>query len=189
MLTGKVPFKSRTPFELVHVIDNTVLKVDPSLGLSQTCLDLLYSLLQRDSVQRIGWEEFFLHPFLGFHQLNTPTPGTSPASLGTSPATGARPSTSPSNQHKPAVVQYGFFTRPPPMAAAPQRDLLGPAHGPQPPASLPQDILRLSGRERSSSNPAHLVKVCNLQKGTRKNALTPLLPVDTAERNDAQGEV
>lgn len=162
MLTGKVPFKSRTPFELVHVIDSTVLKVDPSLGLSQVCLDLLYSLLQRDSVQRIGWEEFFLHPFLGFHQLNTPTPGTSPASLGTSPAAaGARPSTSPSNASKPAVVQYGFFTRPPPMAAAPQRDLLGPAHAPTPPtpSSAPQDILRLSGRERSSSNPAHLVKV------------------------------
>ncbi len=164
MLTGKPPFKSRTPFELPHVIENTVLRLDPALGISRDCLDLLYSLLQKDSVQRIGWEEFFLHPFLGFHQLNTPTPGTSPSSLGTSPATVGRPGTSPASVaggapgSKPAVVQHGFFARPPPMAAAPVRDLLGPA--PSAPIPTPHDALRFShGRERSSSNPAHLVKV------------------------------
>ncbi len=41
----------------------------------------LHSLLRKDNSTRISWEEFFLHPFLGFEGTSASLPGSSPLQL------------------------------------------------------------------------------------------------------------
>jgi len=53
------------------------------IPISKECLDLIYGLLKKDDTQRISWEEFFMHSWLGIHQ---PFISSSPLALSSSPS-------------------------------------------------------------------------------------------------------
>ena len=70
MLTGYVPFKARTPLELIQTIENTdKVKFPSNIEISEDCKNLLNSLLQKNPDDRISWSNFFKHPWLGDKNL------------------------------------------------------------------------------------------------------------------------
>mgnify|MGYP003389021956 CR=1 FL=1 len=64
MLVGNTPFKSKNIYELIRRIENEEVKVPSKFKLSINCQNLLYSLLKKNPVERISWEEFFDHTLL-----------------------------------------------------------------------------------------------------------------------------
>eukprot|EP01102_Stenamoeba_stenopodia_P012507 TRINITY_DN3966_c0_g1_i1.p1 TRINITY_DN3966_c0_g1~~TRINITY_DN3966_c0_g1_i1.p1 ORF type:complete len:636 (+),score=125.14 TRINITY_DN3966_c0_g1_i1:69-1976(+) len=73
MLTGSVPFKCKNQVDLMKKIEVLPVVYPEHLKpvTSSLCVDLLFALLRKDIHQRISWDEFFLHPWLGF---GTPPP-------------------------------------------------------------------------------------------------------------------
>eukprot|EP01112_Ceratiomyxa_fruticulosa_P012924 TRINITY_DN3603_c0_g1_i1.p1 TRINITY_DN3603_c0_g1~~TRINITY_DN3603_c0_g1_i1.p1 ORF type:complete len:630 (-),score=147.10 TRINITY_DN3603_c0_g1_i1:127-2016(-) len=67
-LTGVTPFDSKTPFELMQALEKKQVRFPDNIPVSRECLDLIYSLLQKDPTKRISWEEFFMHPWLGLER-------------------------------------------------------------------------------------------------------------------------
>eukprot|EP01114_Cavostelium_apophysatum_P014624 TRINITY_DN3839_c0_g1_i2.p1 TRINITY_DN3839_c0_g1~~TRINITY_DN3839_c0_g1_i2.p1 ORF type:complete len:1141 (+),score=357.35 TRINITY_DN3839_c0_g1_i2:191-3613(+) len=66
MIAGEPLFKVKTFAELekAHTDIANYIRLPPNLKISDECMDLLKSLLQRDSARRISWQSFFNHPFL-----------------------------------------------------------------------------------------------------------------------------
>ena len=64
MLIGKTPFQAKNIYELIRKIENDKIKIPSKFNLSQSCKDLLISLLQKNPDKRIEWDEFFNHPLL-----------------------------------------------------------------------------------------------------------------------------
>ncbi|KAL6077315.1 Serine/threonine-protein kinase atg1 [Balamuthia mandrillaris] len=72
MLTGKPPFDVKNHFQLLQELDTARIEIPTTLHLSPECMDLVYSLLKKDSNERISWEEFFRHPWLNPHKATSP---------------------------------------------------------------------------------------------------------------------
>ncbi|GAM26990.1 hypothetical protein SAMD00019534_101650 [Acytostelium subglobosum LB1] len=68
MLIGEPPYNCNTVVDLLHQLETTRIKLPSNVSISRECQDLLYSLLQTNEANRISWEDFFLHPWLGFSQ-------------------------------------------------------------------------------------------------------------------------
>lgn len=66
LVVGRPPFNGSNHVALLHNIERNEAKIPDQIArnLSAACVDLIYSLLKRDPVQRISFEEFFNHPFL-----------------------------------------------------------------------------------------------------------------------------
>lgn len=79
MLTGTPLFNCRTQFELIKLMEKFKLTIPSSLdkNVSKPCLHLLMSLLRKEVNERITWDEFFLHPWLGLLEQLTSTNGLS----------------------------------------------------------------------------------------------------------------
>ena len=89
VLVGRPPYNGQNPVQLLKNIETKEPKYPPSL--SPACLGLMRSLLQRDPMQRLCFEDFFAHPFLTGH---APSPLPSPHASGlhaSRPATGIMP--------------------------------------------------------------------------------------------------
>lgn len=64
LLFGKHPFRKATShFQLLHQMQNGRISWDKHVKISQQCQNLLRSILQTDAQRRIGWEDFFNHPW------------------------------------------------------------------------------------------------------------------------------
>ncbi|ESN96205.1 hypothetical protein HELRODRAFT_107367 [Helobdella robusta] len=77
-LFGRAPFASRTLTELERKItssDPIEIPSKPSSSssqlISESCLDLLEGLLKRDVDERMGYDEFFIHPFVDLIHIPT----------------------------------------------------------------------------------------------------------------------
>lgn len=64
MLTGRTPFQAKNIYELIRKIENDKIKIPSKFNLSETCTELLTSLLQKNPDKRISWEDFFNHPLI-----------------------------------------------------------------------------------------------------------------------------
>ena len=66
LVVGRPPFNGSNHVALLHNIERHEAKIPDQIAriLSPACIDLIYSLLKRNPVQRISFEEFFNHPFL-----------------------------------------------------------------------------------------------------------------------------
>ena len=64
MLTGKPPFKAKNIYELIRVIENDPIEIPTKFTLSKECKKLLFSLLEKDPIKRISWQDFFTHELL-----------------------------------------------------------------------------------------------------------------------------
>ena len=66
LVVGRPPFNGSNHVSLLHNIERHEAKIPDQIAnnLSAACVDLIYSLLRRNPVQRISFEEFFNHPFL-----------------------------------------------------------------------------------------------------------------------------
>ena len=64
MLVGTTPFNSKNIYELIRKIENESVIVPSKFKLSINCRNLLFSLLEKDPINRISWEDFFNHPIL-----------------------------------------------------------------------------------------------------------------------------
>lgn len=66
LVVGKPPFNGINHVELLRNIERREPKIPDQIArtLSPACIDLIYSLLKRIPVQRMSFEEFFVHPFL-----------------------------------------------------------------------------------------------------------------------------
>lgn len=64
ILTGKPPYKARTHYELAKKIENNPIFLPKLIPLSSNCSDLLYKLLQKESNNRISWNDFFNHNWI-----------------------------------------------------------------------------------------------------------------------------
>tara|TARA_B110000261_G_C13080229_1_gene355655 strand:+ start:1258 stop:2493 length:1236 start_codon:yes stop_codon:yes gene_type:complete len=64
MLVGSTPFKSKNIYELIRKIEHDKVKIPSKFKLSINCKNLLFSLLEKDPLKRISWEDFFSHPLL-----------------------------------------------------------------------------------------------------------------------------
>eukprot|EP01132_Coremiostelium_polycephalum_P000613 gene613-762_t len=116
MLVGEPPFNCSTVIELLQLLETKVVTVPSNIPVSKDCLNLLYSLLQTNEMKRISWEDFFLHPWLGF----TPTPSSSSSSSSAPSTTGNLPFNTPlppqsssipifnNNNNNPLMNHYNF---------------------------------------------------------------------------------
>ena len=64
MLMGEPPYKAKNIYQLIRKIENDNIEIPQKFRLSLQCQDLLYSLLEKDPVKRITWDEFFSHILL-----------------------------------------------------------------------------------------------------------------------------
>ena len=66
LVVGRPPFNGSNHVVLLQNIERHEAKIPDQIArhLSPACIDLIYSLLKRNPVQRISFEEFFSHPFL-----------------------------------------------------------------------------------------------------------------------------
>lgn len=72
-LFGMAPFASGSFAELEIKIRSTdPITLPPGSKVSPDCQDILLSLLQRDPLARISFEEFFAHPFLDLEHVPSP---------------------------------------------------------------------------------------------------------------------
>ncbi|XP_030274296.1 serine/threonine-protein kinase ULK1a isoform X3 [Sparus aurata] len=103
-LTGKAPFHASTPQELrlFYETNRTLL---PSIPKETSCnlRHLLRGLLQRNHKERISFDEFFHHPFLG---TGSSTKKSSPAPLLSYPSSGSGSSSSSSSASHLASPQH-----------------------------------------------------------------------------------
>jgi len=69
MLVGEVPYFGETIVHLISALQTKPYRMPRHISttLSKDALGCLHALLQIDPTQRAGWEEFFLHPFIGLH--------------------------------------------------------------------------------------------------------------------------
>ena len=61
MLVGKPPYNAKTFYQLVKMIDKYKPQLPNGLFVSPECSDLLFSLLVKEPIHRITWENFFNH--------------------------------------------------------------------------------------------------------------------------------
>jgi len=64
MLVGYPPYRAKNLVSLLKAIDKNKIQFPPNLSISLECSNLLLSLLVKDPDKRIGWEDFFNHPWL-----------------------------------------------------------------------------------------------------------------------------
>ena len=71
MLVGEVPYFGETIVHLISALQTKPYRMPRHISttLSKDALGCLHALLQIDPTQRAGWEEFFLHPFIGSASL------------------------------------------------------------------------------------------------------------------------
>lgn len=86
LVVGRPPYNGSNHIVLLQNIERNEARIPATIAkhLSPACIDLIYSLLERNPVQRISFEEFFNHPFLA---ATTPLSATIP---GEAPATDAQ---------------------------------------------------------------------------------------------------
>uniref|UniRef100_A0A7S1SKK1 Protein kinase domain-containing protein n=1 Tax=Tetraselmis chuii TaxID=63592 RepID=A0A7S1SKK1_9CHLO len=87
MAAGQPPFNGRNHVELLRNIERQEarLPVAAAARTSPACKQLLTMLLRRNPVERIGFEEFFSHPFLSDAPPSPPGPPTPAPSTAISP--------------------------------------------------------------------------------------------------------
>jgi serine/threonine protein kinase len=64
ILTGRPPYRAKTHYELAKKIENSEVFLPKMIPLSKSCKDLIFKLLQKESINRISWEEFFNHNWI-----------------------------------------------------------------------------------------------------------------------------
>ena len=64
ILTGRPPYRAKTHYELAKKIENSPILLPKMIPLSKVCTDLLLKLLQKESTNRISWQEFFNHEWI-----------------------------------------------------------------------------------------------------------------------------
>ncbi|EGG25360.1 autophagy protein 1 [Cavenderia fasciculata] len=70
MLVGEPPLNCNTVVDLLHQLEKNTINIPSHIQqtISKECQDLLHSLLQTNEMNRLSWEDFFQHPWLGFSQ-------------------------------------------------------------------------------------------------------------------------
>ncbi len=82
LVVGRPPYNGSNHIVLLQNIERNEARIPATIAkhLSPACIDLIYSLLERNPVQRISFEEFFNHPFLAATTpLSATIPGEAPA--------------------------------------------------------------------------------------------------------------
>lgn len=82
LVVGRPPYNGSNHIVLLQNIERNEARIPSTVAkhLSPACTDLIYSLLERNPVQRISFEEFFSHPFLAATTpLAAAIPGEEPA--------------------------------------------------------------------------------------------------------------
>tara|TARA_B100000427_G_scaffold320651_1_gene320244 strand:+ start:732 stop:2063 length:1332 start_codon:yes stop_codon:yes gene_type:complete len=70
-LTGRLPFNSKTFYNLLKDIDKKNIVIPPDINLTEDCKHLVYSLLKKNPDKRISWKDFFNHKwFIDNEALN-----------------------------------------------------------------------------------------------------------------------
>ncbi|XP_070690056.1 serine/threonine-protein kinase ULK1a [Pempheris klunzingeri] len=103
-LTGRAPFYASTPQELrLHYESNRTLLPSIPKETSSNLRHLLMGLLQRNHKERISFDEFFHHPFLG---TSSSTKKCSPATVLSYPSSGSGSSSNSSSTSHLASPQH-----------------------------------------------------------------------------------
>ncbi|DBA73921.1 TPA: hypothetical protein ACH3X2_009570 [Trebouxia sp. C0005] len=82
LVVGRPPYNGSNHIVLLQNIERNEARIPATIAkhLSPACIELIYSLLERNPVQRISFEEFFNHPFLAATTpLSATIPGEAPA--------------------------------------------------------------------------------------------------------------
>lgn len=87
MVVGKPPYGGSNHVQLLANIERNDLRFPPTVELSQPCKNLLLGLLQRKPATRMGFDDFFHHPFVGLRELSQSTLGAMSLSVSRSTAT------------------------------------------------------------------------------------------------------
>jgi len=61
LLAGRLPFAARTHLDLLRKIERNAVLLPHRIKVSGECEDLLYSLLQKDPLKRLDWDDFLEH--------------------------------------------------------------------------------------------------------------------------------
>ena len=93
LTAGKPPFNGANHVALLRTIERQEAAIPESLAacLSASCIAMLYGLLRRNPVERMGFEEFFTHPFLRSSSSNNPLAPPAPPAATVGPAAGGAP--------------------------------------------------------------------------------------------------
>jgi len=64
-ISGQPPFPAKNHIELIRFVEQKKkIEFSPDIIVSKECISLIESLLQQDPVNRISWEEYFVHPWI-----------------------------------------------------------------------------------------------------------------------------
>ena len=72
MLTGRPPFTGENHLQLLRNIETQQLRLPKQVQVSSPCLKLLQGLLRRNPIERIAYEDFFVHPFVDLDSFQLP---------------------------------------------------------------------------------------------------------------------
>ncbi len=146
LLTGKPPFTGANHMQLLRNIERSEAKLPDALAarLSPACVALIKQLLQRKAVERITFEEFFVHPFLAKGAGSSGGSGSGANSGSSSSSSGVPPSMHVAAMGAAAgAMQWPVQQRP---AAAAAAVAAGPAEttpaGPSTPIQHPLQLLQ-----------------------------------------------
>ncbi|TYZ67496.1 hypothetical protein PybrP1_010618, partial [[Pythium] brassicae (nom. inval.)] len=87
MVVGKPPYGGSNHVQLLANIERNDLRFPATVELSGACKNLLLGLLQRKPATRMGFDDFFHHPFVGLRELSQSTLGAMSLSVSRSTAT------------------------------------------------------------------------------------------------------
>eukprot|EP00271_Cylindrocystis_brebissonii_P009163 TRINITY_DN2383_c0_g1_i1.p1 TRINITY_DN2383_c0_g1~~TRINITY_DN2383_c0_g1_i1.p1 ORF type:complete len:681 (-),score=135.36 TRINITY_DN2383_c0_g1_i1:1648-3690(-) len=82
LVTGRPPYGGQNHVQLLRNIERSDVVFPPAiaLDLSDPCIAMCKSLLRRNPVERLSFEEFFHHPFLDLQRIE-PIPGCLPSAM------------------------------------------------------------------------------------------------------------
>eukprot|EP01116_Phalansterium_solitarium_P022253 TRINITY_DN7280_c0_g1_i1.p1 TRINITY_DN7280_c0_g1~~TRINITY_DN7280_c0_g1_i1.p1 ORF type:complete len:699 (+),score=134.04 TRINITY_DN7280_c0_g1_i1:100-2196(+) len=194
MLSGAPPFPVKNHVDLLRMIDKKFkLTIPPDLHLSKSCLDLLQSLLKQDPLQRMSWEEFFMHPFLKLYEPRTPTP----SSLSTSDLRAGMASSASSaiaiqprvevDTHSNGFLRDRAWTTPARVGSSFQPTIISPPVQSPPigiPASLPSHYRAISRPAQAFEAPI-VPRASSFSSSPPFQSLVPAKPIPLQRRDSA----
>ncbi|OQS01691.1 protein kinase [Achlya hypogyna] len=169
MVFGRTPFHGATQMELLRNIERHELRFPEGHNTPRDCIELMEGLLRRDPSRRMGFDEFFAHPFIGKQYEMTksalvPSPSTSPP-VAAAAAPPTRPITAPVDIQR--RVPDGLPTHTSPPTALLQPTSLGSSSRMQ--ESYRSSVMQ-SYRRRSASASQHRAATSSVHQ------VSPTLP-------------
>ncbi|KDO19265.1 ULK/ULK protein kinase [Saprolegnia parasitica CBS 223.65] len=177
MIFGRTPFHGATQMELLRNIERYELRFPENHNVPRDCIELMQGLLRRDPSRRMGFEEFFAHPYIGKEYDMTKSIVVPPTTTSSPPNSIARTVTAPLDIQR--RVPDGLPTHTSPPTALLQPLSLGSSTRLQ--ESYRSSVMQ-SYRRRSASTSQHRATSLSIHQNSPTTPMSPELVASPTPR-------